>query len=223
MDLPSADPREVRLSLEDLTAANRLFGGTASVRRHVARLLAGSAPGARLCLLDVGTGAGDVPAALHQWARRRGWAVWALGLDRGAAAIAVARARTGAGGALRLVRGDALALPFRDGAFDVAISNTTLHHFSGEDAIRFLRELRRVARKGVVVGDLRRSRSGYLATRALAATWWRGHRYARHDGPVSYRRAYTPLEVRALLARAGLSGFVERHRFFRLVVRIGAP
>jgi hypothetical protein len=146
--------------------------------------------------------------------------VTAVGLDRGRAAIEVARAAVRGAVPVKLVRGDGLALPFRDGAFDVAMSSTTLHHFSGEAAVRFLTELRRVARRGVVIADLRRSVLGYLGARLLAATAWRRHRYARHDGPASVRRAYTVSEVRGLLKAACLDGEVRRRPFFRLSVWI---
>jgi hypothetical protein len=39
----------------------------------------------------------------------------------------------------------------------------------------------------------------WLATRLFAR-----HRYSRHDGPLSVRRAYSPDELRTLGAKAGL-------------------
>jgi hypothetical protein len=42
---------------------------------------------------------------------------------------------------------------------------------------------------------------------------------ARHDGPLSVLRAYTPGEVRALIARAGLTdALVEARAPFRIVI-----
>ena len=51
----------------------------------------------------------------------------------------------------------------------------------------------------------------WLATRVLAR-----NRMSRHDGPLSVLRAYTPQEVRALCARAGLAG-VRIHRYALLL------
>lgn len=220
MDRPDAEPSQVRESLSDLGGVNRYLGGRAALLPVLRRAWAGRPRGASLRLLDVGTGAADVPVWAVARATSRGLSMTAVGLDRGRAAIEVARAAARSRVGVRLVRGDALALPFRDGAFDVAMSSTTLHHFSGDAAVRFLTELRRVARRGVVVADLRRSVLGYLGARLLATTVWRRHRYARHDGPVSVRRAYTVPEVRGLLKAAGLRGDVQRRAFFRLSVWI---
>lgn len=218
MDRSDADPRQVRESLADLRRVNRFFGGLAALAPGLSRAFGEDRGGLRV--LDVGTGAADVPEWIVRRAAASGRSVRAVGLDRGRAAIRVAREAVAGNADVRLVRGDALALPFRDGAFDVAVSSTTLHHFSGEDAARFLTEMHRVARRGVVIGDLRRSVPAYLAVKVLAATLWRRHGYARHDGPASVRRAYTVSEVRALLYSAGLPGRVERRPFFRLSVWI---
>ena len=220
MDAPGANPERVRESLRDLRLVNRFLGGVGAVAWGFRRLLVQGGVEGSLRLLDVGTGGGDLPAALARWASGRGWAVRGVGLDRGRTAITLAKETFSGDGAFLLVRGDALALPFRAGAFDVAISSTTLHHFSDRGAIRMLRELRRVARRGVVIGDLRRSLPGYLGARLLAATLWRRHAYARHDGPASVRRAYTVREVQALLVAAGLGGTVRRRPFFRLAAWI---
>jgi SAM-dependent methyltransferase len=218
MDRPDADPGRVRESLDDLRRVNRILGGFAALAHGLRRAL-GEEHGVRR-VLDVGTGAADVPEWIVRRAAARGRPARAVGLDRGRAAIGVARAAMQGNRAVRLVRGDALALPFRDGAFDIAVSSTTLHHFSGGAAVRFLTEMHRVARRGVVIGDLRRSVPAYLAVKLLAATLWRRHAYARHDGPASVRRAYTVGELRALLAAAHLPGRVERRRFFRVSVWI---
>jgi ubiquinone/menaquinone biosynthesis C-methylase UbiE len=107
-------------------------------------------------------------------------------------------------GRLTLAVADGRALPFPDGAFDVAHTSMVLHHLSADDAAGFLAELRRVARVGVVVNDLARGRlfwlGGWLLTHTLAPS-----RYTRHDGPLSVRRAFTLAEMRELLAEAGLA------------------
>jgi SAM-dependent methyltransferase len=51
----------------------------------------------------------------------------------------------------RYVRGDALALPFADGAFDIAFSNAVIEHVGGrEEQRRFVAEALRVARRAFV-------------------------------------------------------------------------
>lgn len=104
------------------------------------------------------------------------------------------------------VRLDARRLPFPDGSFDLAFSSTMLHHLAREDALAFLREMDRVADGRWLVTDLRRSRLALAAVRLLAATLWRRNPLPRRDGPVSVRRAFTPDELRAMLARADLAG-----------------
>jgi hypothetical protein len=92
---------------------------------------------------------------------------------------------------------------------DIAISALTLHHLEPAAATAYLAAMDGVARVGVVVNDLARSRVAWalvwLATRLLALG-----RMSRHDGPLSVRRAYTADEVRGLCARAGLEGVTVR-------------
>jgi hypothetical protein len=82
-----------------------------------------------------------------------------------------------------------------------------------------LRELDRVARCGVVVTDLYRSRPALLGARLLAATVWRRHPVTRHDGPRSVVAAFTPRELEELAAAAGMAGArVHRHPVFRVAL-----
>jgi ubiquinone/menaquinone biosynthesis C-methylase UbiE len=212
MDDPAADPPELEDALRDLRGVNCWLGGTRAALRGVAALGGGALP---RTLLDVGTGSADIPLRLAARAGRRGVPFRAVGVERHALTAAAA-ARLGAARGVRIVRGDALRLPFADASFEVAICCTTLHHFSGAQAVEVLREMGRVARRGVMVTDLRRSLPGWLGARLLAVTAWRRSPITRHDGPASVRAAFTPAEAREIAAAAGLREVrVRRAALFR--------
>lgn len=63
----------------------------------------------------------------------------------------------------QLVDGDALALPFPDNSFDFVIETAVLHHVP--DPARAVREMARVARKGVLISDSNKFGQGRPAVR----------------------------------------------------------
>jgi SAM-dependent methyltransferase len=145
--------------------------------------------------------------------------VHVVGCDLHAQTVAFAREWSRGFPEIRVVRADALALPFADGAFDVALLSLTLHHFDDAAQNVALRELARVARRGIVVNELERSWPNYLGARALAATLWRANHLTRHDGPLSVLRGFTADELHARARSAGLaSARVDRRFFYRLVL-----
>jgi ubiquinone/menaquinone biosynthesis C-methylase UbiE len=197
------------------------MGTVRSLRRH----LGGLEGRHQVRLLDVGTGNAGVLQDLLAWGHRSGGKGWTgVGLDLKEAVIRVAaeglrvdRDR------LHLVRGDARALPFADVTFDVAFSTLTLHHLSDDDAVLFVAEMARVARR-VVVSDLERSVAAYLGARLLAETRWRADPVTRNDGPLSVRRSFTVEELRAIGRRARLDrARVIRHFPCRLCLVGGGP
>jgi SAM-dependent methyltransferase len=216
MDRLDIDPAELASSLRQVAAVNRWLGGRRALFRHLARTL----PPEPVAVLDVGTGSADLPRALRAARVRRGIAgdrLIAVDLHPGTLRVA---ARDAAGAGIRLCRCDALRLPFADGAFDFGLLSLTLHHFDGDAQVAVLRELGRVARRGVVVGELVRSWPALAGARLLAATVWRRNGITRHDGPVSVRRAFTAGELLEVARRAGLrDASVHRHPLFRLVLR----
>lgn len=197
------DPATLRNNLRDMGRANRFTGG-ASLSRHAIDALA--PPPAPLNLLDVGTGGADIPLALLADARRGHRRVAVTAVDGRPEVLAAARAarpeidRTEA---LVLDVADGRSLPYADASFDVAHASLVLHHLEPADAVSFLRELARVARRGIVVNDLSRRRVTVLGSWLLSRVFTR-NAYSRHDAPLSARRAYTLTEAQALLAEAGL-------------------
>ncbi|HLL46673.1 MAG TPA: methyltransferase domain-containing protein [Longimicrobiaceae bacterium] len=218
MDEPDVDRGQLALSLADLRGVNRWLGGTRVVLHHLARMAA-RLPGKEMTVLDVATGSGDIPLHVARWARGRGLRARVTATDAHVGTLALAREHAGRDADVRVEHADALALPYADREFDFALCSTALHHFADEDAVQVLRELDRVARLGVVVNDLRRSRPALLGARLLAATVWRTHPVTRHDGPLSVRRSFTPRELLDLGRRAGMrEAQVHAHQPFRLAL-----
>jgi ubiquinone/menaquinone biosynthesis C-methylase UbiE len=170
----------------------------------------------------VGTGAGDLLAAVVRRERERERPIHAIGVDLHATTLAVTRHRVAE--PIRLVRGDGLRLPFPDAAFDLVHLGMVLHHMDGDRLPGLLREAARVARNGrILVSELERTVANYLGARLLAATVWRFNSVTRHDGPLSVLRAFTPDELLTVAASAGLGRVsVHRHPFYRLVLRAEA-
>jgi ubiquinone/menaquinone biosynthesis C-methylase UbiE len=112
--------------------------------------------------------------------------------------------------------GCAGATPFRDKSVDLVLVSQVAHHLSGQSAVRLFRECDRIARRAVVVADLRRGLLGPLA-------FWVGARALRFtavtvaDGMTSLRRGFTAEELARLLREAGVRATVERRPGYRLV------
>ena len=211
LDDPAADPATVARSLRDIARSNRWFGGAAAVRRGLATALRGVPAGATLTLVDVGTGLGDLPRVADRWARRRGLRLVTLGLERSPVAARLARA-----GGVSCALGCAGALPFRPKSVDVVLLSQVAHHLADSSAVRLFRACDRLARRAVVVADLRRGPLG-------PAAFWLGARALGFDavtvadGMTSLRRGYTVGRLRGLLAAAGVDATVERRPGYRLV------
>lgn len=203
LDGPLHDPVTLRDNLRDLRRANRLTGGVSLSRRAFEALAPGTAA---VSLLDVGTGGADIPLALLIDAGRHDRRLTVTAVDSRPEVLEAARAarpqldRTEA---LDLEVADGRSLPYSDASFDVAHASLVLHHLEPGEAVPFLRELARVARRGIVVNDLSRRRVTVFGSWLLSRLFTRNH-YSRHDAPLSARRAYTLAEAQALLAEAGL-------------------
>jgi SAM-dependent methyltransferase len=214
LDDPAADPAIVTESLRNIGRANRWFGGAWAVRHGLGRVLGGVPRGAELTVADLGTGLGDLPRAAIRWGARRGLRLRAVALERSPVA-----ARLAQGAGVPCVIGCAGALPFRDKSVDVVLVSQVAHHLAADSAVRLFRACDRLARRGVVVADLRRGPLGPLA-------FWVGARALRFDpvtvadGITSLRRGYTRDELRTLLAAAGVRATIDRRPGYRLVATL---
>jgi SAM-dependent methyltransferase len=211
LDDPAADPAAVAVSLRNIARSNRWFGGAAAVRHGLARALEGVPAGATLTLADLGTGLGDLPRAAARWAARRGVRLVPVGLERSRVAARLAR-----DGGVPCAVACAGAPPFGEKSVDLVLLSQVAHHLAPESAVRLFRACDRLARRAVIVSDLRRGALGPFVFR-LGARALGFDRITVADGATSLRRGYTAGELAELLAAADVRGTVERRPGYRLV------
>lgn len=187
LDSNHASPEDVRDSLVDLQRINRWFGGISTTAKLIDTVLERT-KARELSLLDVGSASGDIAEAIGRRLLRRGVQLKYTLLDRDASHLHFGQASA--------VRGDALALPFRDGSFDLVTNSLFVHHLEPEQVSVFAREALRVARMALLINDLRRS---YLHLAAVYAGKPLFRPITRHDSVASVWNAYTRDELHSMM------------------------
>jgi ubiquinone/menaquinone biosynthesis C-methylase UbiE len=219
IDQADVSPSALAANLRDLSRFSRLPGGAGT---SITALVALAPEPAWLSIVDVGTGGGDLPLGFARYGRRLGgqWRVTAVDNRRDVVAYAASHAAHTTDVDVRLA--DARELPLEDGSVDIAHASLLLHHLDPAQTVEALREMRRVARIGVVVNDLRRGPLAF-ALAAPAVLAFGRTRMTRHDGLISLRRAYTLPELDDLLAAAGLEVVWRSNRLLPRVVTAAVP
>ncbi|HWQ69470.1 MAG TPA: methyltransferase domain-containing protein [Patescibacteria group bacterium] len=217
LDRPDNSDEEIRENLRDLERLNRYFGGVRTVLLHLGRMVGEPSQGS-FTILDIATGGADIPRAICRWARKRKLPVAIEAVDQNDQVLVAATEWSIDFPEIRLRQAQAPPLPYPDHSFDYVIASLFFHHLHEAEGILLLREMARVARRGVLVNDLLRSRLACLLT-AMTTRLLSGNRLTRHDGPMSVLRGFRPEELRRMATKAGLTDVrLSHHLWFRIAL-----
>jgi 2-polyprenyl-3-methyl-5-hydroxy-6-metoxy-1,4-benzoquinol methylase len=203
MDDPALATDRLHGALTGLTRLNFVSNSARIVWQPIARL-ARSLKSDRLRILDIASGAGDIPIALYHRAVHAGLDIDILGIDISPRSIDFARQKSQqAAVPLKFECRNALTddLP---ADFDVVMCSLFLHHLSNHDATKLLHRMATATRRLVLVSDLRRCLYGlglaYAASRALSRC-----DVVHTDAVRSVRAAFSARELKQMAAAAGLA------------------
>jgi 2-polyprenyl-3-methyl-5-hydroxy-6-metoxy-1,4-benzoquinol methylase len=156
----------------------------------------------RLRVLDIATGAGDLPLRLWRRARGANLQLDLHGVDISSQALDFARQNAEAeGAAIQFSQMDVLSGQLPRG-YDVVMSSLFFHHLSDPQASALLGKMTEAANHLVLVNDLRRSVAGWLLAHAAARLFTRSD-VVHFDAPVSVKAALTIKEMASLASALG--------------------
>jgi ubiquinone/menaquinone biosynthesis C-methylase UbiE len=212
---------EAIAEMADVRRFNEFMGGNRFRQQEYRRLAReavalGVPPGGKV--LDVGTGPGFV--AIEVAWLLQGTDCRVVGMDLSQAMLTIAAenaAKHGLNGTLTWREGDAKAMSFGDGEFDLIVCNDSLHHW--EDPLPVFDEMARVLKRDgkCIVHDSKRLQKwtarfvsrfiGLMIPADFRVHYWN-----------SIQSSYTPEELQALLQRSRLQGWYIVEDFMDLAV-----
>lgn len=202
LDIEQPVSPELEAGLETLRLLNRYSGAYSLLRHFIRRWLE---PGRTYRLLDLATGAGDIPRMIAQWARTHNVSVRIDAVDLNPAVLEIARKASAAYPEITFVRAD--ARNYSDAmTYDIVCSSLALHHFSEADAIKVLRRAGELSHDKVLVADLDRTWFTWACVQAISTFAIRDP-ITRHDARISVRRAFSYRELAELACQAGWGHF----------------
>ena len=208
MDRPQPVSAELERDLQNLRQLNRWFGSYSLIEVFLRRWVA---PGAKLRVVDLATGSGDIPRLIADYARSVGAEVSIDAVDQQPATLEIAKKLSVDYRNVRYVSANILEYESTE-PYDMVLCTLALHHFSENDAVRVLQRCRELSRRFVLVSDLRRGWFGTVGVHLLTATIFR-EPMTKYDGRLSVARAFSFSELEDLATRAGWTSF--GHRPFR--------
>jgi ubiquinone/menaquinone biosynthesis C-methylase UbiE len=216
MDNVFINDESIDQALRELTVINKWLGGFSNSRRGVKVLLQRIPAAKTVSVLDVGAGGCDLADAISKL--YPGVHITALDLNKRAGEYSKRKHPH-----ITIVHGSVLDLPFDQQSFDIVHASLFFHHFTEEELRSVLKTLYTVARRGIVINDLRRSVFAYYAIKILARLFSRSA-MVKNDGPISVRRGFTRDElVRLCSALPSASYTIRRTWAFRWHVCIARP
>ena len=217
LDKGSYTPEEYEGCLVELRRVNEWLGDADALRGSL--LIRVAAEDLKsFSVLDVGAGSGELLRVAAKWARETDRKASLVGLELNQRSATAILDESRDFSEISSVRANGFQLPFADASFDFVIQSLTLHHFDNAGAVRILREMGRVAARGIFVIDLHRDPVAYFFYTTIARLFLH-NRLIREDGALSILKSWVPEELADLARQAELPNpKVEKHFPARLIL-----
>lgn len=215
IDTGDYTPEEYERFLREIAFINRVLGDRRALRKTLFREIEHDNV-KEFSVLDVGAGSGELLRYTADFARKTGRRALLTGIDLSAISAGATRSMSAGYPEITSVRGNALELPFADASFDYAISSLFFHHLTDDQIVIALREMSRIARRGIFVIDLHRHPAAYVLFK-LFCTAFRISPLVREDGSLSILKGFKPRELSHLLQTSNLhTNKIQRIAPFRI-------
>ncbi len=204
-------PEDLLASLNFMTQVNGSLGGV----RVVLDFFETCRVPDEFSVLDIGCGAGDIPHAVVEWAKKKGKKVSVTAIDLNPLCITYAR-RHFPDPEISFLQHSAFEIE-RLGIFDFIVSSMFFHHLSDEEIVRLLKLMKRQSRRGFIINDLERNAWNYLGAYVLGVFSFRPIVF--NDAKLSVKRAFKESDFLRYRQESGLEELcIEQKPVFRMTL-----
>jgi len=180
--------KSLRIVFDDINRVNSILGGSSITVNAVAKLMQAH-PQESYTVVDMGCGDGNMLREVARYCAKRNIKVRLVGIDLNADALQLAEEASKNYPGIEYQHRDILELKARDLNCDIIINTLTMHHFVNRDLLYFLQKFNQLARIGVVINDLHRSRLAYYLFKAFSLIFIKTET-AKIDGLISISKGF---------------------------------
>ncbi|PRX54813.1 methyltransferase domain-containing protein [Flagellimonas meridianipacifica] len=187
MDDPNMELPTLREAYEDINRCNSLLGGDTITIEGVWQLIKKDQEKS-YTILDMGCGDGTMLRKLSDFLSKKGVSHSMMGIDLRDDVLLIAQENSIGYPRIEFKKMDILKA---DTSFtcDIIINTLTMHHFEEERIDAFLKQFVRLAKVGVVINDLQRSKLSYYLFKLFSFFFIRTQ-VAKVDGLISISKAF---------------------------------
>ncbi|MEL6304249.1 MAG: methyltransferase domain-containing protein [Bacteroidota bacterium] len=195
MDDPNLRTPSLEEAYQDINRCNRLLGGDGITLQGVWQLVKEDIT-KEYVILDMGCGDGTILRKLSSFLSKRSVQSKLIGVDLRDDVLEIARKKSEGFPNIQFEKRDILKTG-PEFSCDIVINTLTMHHFEEERLLDFLNAFIQLARVGVVINDLQRSRLAYTLFKVFSFFFIKT-KIAKVDGLISISKGFRKSELVAI-------------------------
>jgi ubiquinone/menaquinone biosynthesis C-methylase UbiE len=180
--------KNLQIVFDDINRVNSVLGGNNITVNAVAKLIQQN-PQEQYTIVDMGCGDGNMLREIAKYCNKKAIKVRLIGVDLNTEALELAKVASKSYSEIEYYHKDILALKITDLNCDIVITTLTMHHFEDKELLTFLKKFNQLARIGVVINDLQRSRWAYYLFKVFSLIFIKTET-AKIDGLISISRGF---------------------------------
>lgn len=186
--------RELKDNFDDLDRVNTMLGGYKITLEGINRILSGSCFAQPVSIMDIGCGNGSMLREVAKMGRKKGIRMLLTGVDANKHAIEIAKEESSEYPDIHFEVRDVTSSDFQAERVDIVLCTLTLHHFEDQEIINLMTIFSKIARMGIVINDLHRSKMAYYLFEVFSRIFIK-NQIARSDGLTSVLRSFKKQEL----------------------------
>ncbi len=198
MDDHQLDKGSLKKAYADINRCNTLLGGT-TITLDTIQNLVRKHPKKSYTIYDVGCGDGHMLRKIADVYDNKGIALNLVGIDIRDDILAIAKEASTAYPAIEYKNVDILSLD-KEEQCDILLCTLTMHHFSEKELNKFIRKFAELAKVGIIVNDLERSKLAFILFK-LFSLFFISSEVARKDGLISIQKGFRKSELKQMAKR----------------------
>ena len=193
MDDPNVPQAVLREVLEDISRVNKLLNGNRITVRAICQLIKETTQ-EKYTIVDMGCGDGQILREIADFYRKKDIQVHLIGIDLSEKGIQIAKERSKEYPEIQFLRQDILKIKAEALQCDILLCTLTMHHFSNTEIPIFLDQFVKLAKIGVVINDLQRSRLAFYLFKLFSIIFIKTD-IGRSDGLTSIKSGFKKDEL----------------------------